>query len=126
MRADEYDLLIRDPTDFFLRFYLPRVFGALGACQMLDPLTDIVELPFSGGAFVPFGLPGVREGIEKLPVREDVQLVCEPGRALVAEAEALGIDVDGRWSVRRLKLEIAAAKTVPSETEAPAAPEAAG
>lgn len=30
--------------------------------------------------------------------------------ALVAEAEALGIDVDGRWSVRRLKLEIATAK----------------
>lgn len=45
--------------------------------------------------------------------------------ALVAEAEALGIDVDGRWSVRRLKLEIAAAKTAPSEPEAPA-PEAAG
>ena len=31
--------------------------------------------------------------------------------ALVAEAEALGIDVDGRWSVRRLKLEIATAKS---------------
>lgn len=30
--------------------------------------------------------------------------------ALVTEAEALGIDVDGRWSVRRLKLEIANAK----------------
>ena len=29
---------------------------------------------------------------------------------LVAEAEALGIDVDGRWSARRLKLEIAAAE----------------
>lgn len=43
--------------------------------------------------------------------------------ALVAEAEALGIDVDGRWSVRRLKLEIAAAKAASVE---PPAPEAAG
>lgn len=43
--------------------------------------------------------------------------------ALVAEAEALGIDVDGRWSVRRLKLEIAAAKAASVE---PPAPETAG
>lgn len=66
MQADEYDLLIRDPSDFFLRFYLPRVFGALGPCGKLAPFTDIVELPFTGGAFVPFGLPDVRGVLEKL------------------------------------------------------------
>ena len=29
MHADEYDLLINDPSDYFMRYYLPRVFDAL-------------------------------------------------------------------------------------------------
>lgn len=49
---------------------------------------------------------------EALP--EDVpEPAPEPTRAdLVAEAEALGIDVDGRWSERRLRQEIDAAVRV--------------
>ncbi|MGD9100568.1 MAG: uroporphyrinogen decarboxylase, partial [Anaerolineae bacterium] len=43
MTADEYDVLIADPTNYFLRFYLPRVFGALGPWQMIGALTDITE-----------------------------------------------------------------------------------
>ncbi|HEX9881139.1 MAG TPA: type III PLP-dependent enzyme [Hyphomicrobium sp.] len=35
-------------------------------------------------------------GIEELPVRENVRLMCEPGRALVAEAESLIVRVDAR------------------------------
>lgn len=38
----------------------------------------------------------IRDGIEKLPVRDSVHLVCEPGRALVAEAESLIVRVDQR------------------------------
>jgi uroporphyrinogen-III decarboxylase len=38
MRAEEYDLLLSDPSDFVLRYYLPRVYESLG------PLSDI--LPF--------------------------------------------------------------------------------
>ncbi len=38
----------------------------------------------------------IRESVEELPVREEVQLVCEPGRALVAEAESLIVRVDQR------------------------------
>lgn len=34
--------------------------------------------------------------IEKLPVPENVRLMCEPGRALVAEAESLIVRVDAR------------------------------
>ncbi len=61
-----------------------------------------------GGGF-PVALPGqragavcrassstIREGVEKLPVREDVRLMCEPGRALVAEAESLIVRVEAR------------------------------
>jgi ornithine decarboxylase len=35
-------------------------------------------------------------GIEMLPVRENIKLMCEPGRALVAEAESLIVRVDAR------------------------------
>lgn len=66
MKADEYDKFITDPSDFFMRSYLPRVFGALGPWTMLAPLTDILELPFLGGFMVPVGIPPVQESFKKL------------------------------------------------------------
>ncbi len=65
MRADEYDLLIADPTGYFLRYYLPRIFGALSPWQKLSPLTDLTELPFMGVNLVPLGSPDVQEAFEK-------------------------------------------------------------
>ena len=44
MLEGEYDALIRDPSDFWLRTYLPRVFGAFKPLARLSPLTDIVEI----------------------------------------------------------------------------------
>jgi hypothetical protein len=44
MLADEYDALIRDPSDFWLRTYLPRVYGVFEPLKGLDPLTDITEI----------------------------------------------------------------------------------
>jgi hypothetical protein len=86
MAADEYDLLIRDPSDFFARRYLPRVFGALEPWQRLGCLTDIQELPFTGGALVPYGLPEVQESFQKL---------LEAGRAAAEWLQAcLAIDGD--------------------------------
>jgi hypothetical protein len=79
MRADEYPLLINDPSDFFLRTYLPRVFGALEPWQMLGPLTDIVELPLVCPAMIPFGIPAVQEALTRL---------LEAGRAALEWAEA--------------------------------------
>ena len=29
MKADEYDLFLRDPSDFIIRYYLPRIYGNL-------------------------------------------------------------------------------------------------
>lgn len=43
MTADEYDDLILDPSDFWMRKYLPRVFGTLAPFHLLTPLTDIQE-----------------------------------------------------------------------------------
>jgi hypothetical protein len=61
MQADEYDQFISDPSGFFMRRYLPRVFGSLGGWSMLPSLTDILELPSVGYAMVPVGLPAVQE-----------------------------------------------------------------
>ncbi len=65
MHEDEYDLLVADPTGYFLRFYLPRIFGALNSWQKLSPLTDLTELPFMGGNLVALGNPDVQAAFEK-------------------------------------------------------------
>ena len=41
-------------------------------------------------------MDAVKAGMEKLPVTEACRLICEPGRALVAEAESLIVRVDAR------------------------------
>jgi len=65
MSADEYDALIADPSGFFMRQYLPRCFGALGAWRMLSPFTDILEIPFVGLSLIPSGMPPVQQAFQK-------------------------------------------------------------
>ena len=38
----------------------------------------------------------IKSGVEQLTIREDARIMCEPGRALVAEAESLIVRVDAR------------------------------
>ena len=66
MLTDEYDLLIADPTGYFIRYYLPRIFGSLSSWQKMSPLTDLTELPFMGANLAPLGQPDVQEAFEKL------------------------------------------------------------
>jgi uroporphyrinogen-III decarboxylase len=48
MKADEYDLLLNDTSDFLVRFYLPRVYGALAPTGKLPPLNSLMMmLPFN-------------------------------------------------------------------------------
>jgi uroporphyrinogen-III decarboxylase len=60
MKADEYDALIDDPSNFFSSTYLPRVFGALEGLKMLPTLTGILEIYGVAFNFIPFGLPPVQ------------------------------------------------------------------
>jgi Uroporphyrinogen decarboxylase (URO-D) len=41
MKEDEYDLLLSDPTDFMLRCYLPRVYGALAPLSRLPSFSNM-------------------------------------------------------------------------------------
>lgn len=86
MKADEYDHFLRDPSDFFMRAYLPRVFGELGPWTMLSPLTDVLELPFAGGYMVPYGIP---------PVQAAFQKVLEAGQAAMEWIQA-ALAIDGQ------------------------------
>ncbi len=66
MKADEYDALIQDPSDFLFRNFLPRIFGALEPFKRFDSLTNLIELPFTGGYLVSYGRPDVRSALETL------------------------------------------------------------
>ena len=45
MKVEEYEDFFRDPSDFWLRIYLPKIFGAFEGFRHLPPLTDIIEIP---------------------------------------------------------------------------------
>jgi hypothetical protein len=64
MKADEYDAFIRDPSDFLMRTYLPRIVGAFTPFQKLSRLTPMVGIPL--GFLTPFGLPDVRTAYQTL------------------------------------------------------------
>src|SRR4030042_1867000 len=64
MKADEYDALINDPSNFWLRTYMPRVFGAFKAFNTLPPWTSFEEIAIQ--SFIPFGLPDVQAGFQAL------------------------------------------------------------
>ena len=66
MKADEYDILIEDPTYFFLTVYFPRIFGALEPFKKLPRFTNIQEMygAFTPASFIPFGLPDVQAALK--------------------------------------------------------------
>ncbi|MFC2039041.1 uroporphyrinogen decarboxylase family protein [Chloroflexota bacterium] len=42
MKADEYDLLLDDPGDFVMRYYLPRVYGLMSPLPKIPPLRTMM------------------------------------------------------------------------------------
>jgi hypothetical protein len=39
MKEDEYDLFLSDPSDFVVRYYLPRVYGCTAPLSKLPPVS---------------------------------------------------------------------------------------
>jgi hypothetical protein len=66
MKADEYDALIEDPSDFWMRVYLPRAIGALEPFSKLMPFSRVIEIVSINGFISPFGLPDIRNAFEAL------------------------------------------------------------
>ncbi len=64
MKADEYDALIRNPSDFWMRVYMPRIFGVFESFKWLQPYTSIIELP--AAYFAPYSRPDVQATLQTL------------------------------------------------------------
>lgn len=66
MKADEYDALIRDPSDYWLRTHLPRMLGALEPFSMLRSSLHIYDIISVRGYVAPYGEPKVQAALNKL------------------------------------------------------------
>ena len=64
MKAEEYDELILNPGDFWLRFYIPRLFGAMECMSKLGPITELIEIPTA--QLMQLAADPVQEMLEKL------------------------------------------------------------
>ena len=64
MKANEYDTLINDPSDFWFRVYLPRIFGAFEPFRKLSAFTTLSEVPIA--YFLPFTMPDVQASLQAL------------------------------------------------------------
>jgi hypothetical protein len=66
MMADEYDALIEDPSDFWLRTYLPRVFDAFVPFRDIPALTILKEIDGPISALLPFGTPPMQAALKSM------------------------------------------------------------
>jgi len=66
MLADEYDLLIDDPTDYLLHVWLPRTVPGMGGFAKLTSPMDTVEIVGSPGYLMRWADPAVQESLAKL------------------------------------------------------------
>jgi len=66
MKEDEYPLFIGDPSGFWLKHYLPRVFGALAPLSKMFELPLLTEIVQVCWASFPFGMPDVQDMLKKL------------------------------------------------------------
>ncbi len=91
VKASEYGALAADPSGFFLRTYLPRVFGALEPLAKMPLLPSIQEMPMTPTALIPFGMPDVQEALKRLMEagNEAVRWIQVMG-GLGAQVRALG------------------------------------
>lgn len=64
MKSDEYDALIRDPSDFYVRKFLPRVYGTLSSFGKFGPLSG-VTMPATL-YMAPCADPEVQASLQKL------------------------------------------------------------
>jgi hypothetical protein len=88
MATEDYQMLIDDPSDFWLRAYLPRVCGALEPLSRIPAFTDLWEIVLVTGHMIPFGVPDVQAALAAL---------MEAGRQALEWAEKIGpFDVEVR------------------------------
>ncbi|GEA17293.1 uroporphyrinogen decarboxylase family protein [Moorella sp. E306M] len=66
MKVEEYDEFIEDPTDFTLRKFLPRIYGALEGFTSLPALTSMLGGYVALGNLTVLNAPPVRSALDAL------------------------------------------------------------
>lgn len=90
MKANEYDELLKNPSDFWMRTYLPRIFGGFESFRYLQSFTDIIETPT--GYFMPFIRPDVQTTLQALiDVGKELPKWVEVVAECTREAQEAGI-----------------------------------
>jgi len=64
IKADEYDTLIKDPTDFWLRTFMPREAGAFAPLAKLPHLTPFIGIPIF--YLSAFGNPEIQSALKTM------------------------------------------------------------
>jgi uroporphyrinogen-III decarboxylase len=62
MKADEYDAFLENPTEFWLRVFLPRIVGAFEPFRKLPPFSGMMGLPI--GYYVAVSSPDVQAAFQ--------------------------------------------------------------
>lgn len=68
LKEDEYDLFMKSPADFMLRYHLPRLYGGLQVLAKLPELCNTLWIePWAGEALAMFATdPEIEEGLQNL------------------------------------------------------------
>lgn len=93
MKADEYDALIADPSDYFRRVFLPRIGSAFAPLAGLESFANIMEASMIPANILPFAEPGLLEGMRRLAdaAQESLRYLTVVGAANADAAARLGI-----------------------------------
>lgn len=89
MTADEYKEFTADPTGFFLRKYIPRMFSELGGLSMLPNFPQVTESVDVLTLALPFSFPPLQDAVNKLMeagkmIQETLAITGKTGPMLAA------------------------------------------
>jgi uroporphyrinogen-III decarboxylase len=93
MKAEDYDALIADPSDYFRTTFLPRIGTAFAPLAGLDSFVNIMEASMMSVNVLPFANPAVLEGVQRLAqaAGESFRWLMTVGAANVDAGARLGI-----------------------------------
>jgi uroporphyrinogen-III decarboxylase len=90
MKAEDYDVFIKDPSDFIMRKFMPGIFSALEPFRELSPLTVMWGMPMN--YFMPFGRSDVQTTFRTLAdMGKDIAAWLEVVADCEKERLALGL-----------------------------------
>lgn len=108
MTADEYDLFLSDPSDFIIRYYLPRLYGTFEPLTDLPSFRDLIGGLGFGGVIALLNNPRYKELGEKLSkAAEEQDKWMKTSADFGVKAERLGFPMQpmrgntpGGWTAR--------------------------